>query len=139
MIQYHTADINFIFKSKRKTSAWIKKTIENEGFCLNDLNYIFCSDEYLLQVNLEYLQHDTLTDIITFDNSEEDNLVEGDVFISIDRVKENAQLFGITFENELCRVLVHGVLHLCGHGDKTSEQKANMRKLESYYLSQLEN
>ena len=129
MIQYHTEETNFILKSKRKTSAWIKKTIENEGFYLNDLNYIFCSDEFLLKVNLEYLQHDTLTDIITFDNSEDDNIVEGDIFISINRVKENAELFCITFENELHRVLIHGVLHLLKAGGVGNSLEAEAQKI----------
>ena len=135
MINFFTENIDFKLEKPLKTKKWLKNAIENESLELSELNFIFCDDEYLLKMNIDYLKYDTLTDIITFDNSEEDNIVEGDIFISINRVKENAHLFGITFENELHRVLIHGVLHLCGHGDKTSEEKANMRKLESYYLS----
>ena len=133
MIHYHTEGINFNFKSKRKTLAWIKKTIENEGFSLNELNYIFCSDEYLLQVNIEYLQHDTLTDIITFPYATAP--IEGDIFISIERVRDNAKDFNVPFEQELRRVIIHGVLHLCGYGDKTDKQAAIMRQKEEAALA----
>jgi probable rRNA maturation factor len=108
-----------------------------EGFELEELNYIFCSDEYLHQMNLTYLNHDTLTDIITFDNSEAEQIIEGDIFISIDRVKENSEEFDVLFETELHRVLVHGLLHLFGYKDKSEREKVLMREKEEACLSLL--
>jgi probable rRNA maturation factor len=119
----------------RKTVSWLKKAIRNEGFNLRELNFVFCSDEYLRSLNVSYLRHHTYTDIITFDNSQEDGLIEGDIFISIHRVKENAALFKTVFDIELHRVIIHGVLHLMGYSDKTTRKKAIMRKKEDAYLS----
>ncbi|WP_435355337.1 rRNA maturation RNase YbeY [Emticicia sp. SJ17W-69] len=135
MINFHTEDINFKVEKPIKTKKWLKKVIEMEGFELSEINYIFCSDEYLHKINLEYLDHDTLTDIITFDNSEEKNLIEGDIFVSIDRVNDNAKDFNSSFEQELQRVLVHGVLHLCGYYDKSIEDEKQMRAKEDFYLN----
>jgi rRNA maturation RNase YbeY len=115
--------------------AWIFETIKAEQKQLGELNYIFCSDEYLLKINKEYLNHDTLTDIITFDNSEEALTIEGDIFISIERVQENAQELKVSFEEELARVMIHGVLHLVGYKDKTLEDSQKMRAKEDHYLS----
>ncbi len=134
MIVFFNEDINFKFQGKNNFKAWLKKVAEKEGFSINNLNYIFCSDEYLHKVNLEYLDHDTYTDIITFDNSEEESTIEGDIFISIDRVRENSQTLNTVFEEEVKRVIVHGLLHLCGYDDHTPEDKAEMRKLESKYI-----
>ena len=116
-------------------SSWIEKTIETEGATLGAVSYIFCSDDYLHQMNVEYLNHDTLTDVITFPYN--DNPIEGDIFISIDRVKDNAQDLAVAFIDELHRVMIHGVLHLCGYSDETDEQEAEMRRKEDGYLKKL--
>ena len=135
MIVFFNEDINFKFQDKNKFKAWLKKVSEKEGFTIGQLNYIFCSDEYLHKINLEYLDHDTYTDIITFDNSEAETVIEGDIFISIERVRENSQTLNTVFDEELKRVVVHGLLHLCGYDDHTPEDKAEMRRLESGYIS----
>ncbi len=137
MIQFFNEDIDFKVPQSRITKKWLLNIIEAEGFHLNQLNYIFCSDEYLLKINQEYLEHDFYTDIITFDNSEEDNHIEGDIFISIDRVRENASIHQKKFEEELRRVLAHGVLHLVGYDDLEDEQELQMRAKEDHYLSKL--
>lgn len=134
-INYFSEDINFSLPNPRKRSLWVKRAIAGEGFVLKTLNYIFCSDDYLLSVNREYLQHDTYTDIITFNNSDADDAVEADIFISIDRVAENARDRNIPFEEELDRVLIHGVLHLVGYDDKSSAETRLMREKEEAYLS----
>lgn len=108
---------------------WIEKIILSENKHLGEINYIFCDDDYLHQINVEYLNHDTLTDIITFDYTE-DNVLSSDIFISIERVSDNANDFGVTFETELLRVMAHGILHLCGYKDKTEEDSQQMRKKE---------
>ncbi|PWK17845.1 rRNA maturation RNase YbeY [Arcicella aurantiaca] len=134
MIIFFNEDITFKFQGKNLFKAWLKKVAEKEGFKVKNLNYIFCSDEYLHKINVEYLDHDTYTDIITFDNSEDETTIEGDIFISIDRVKENSQTLNTVFEDELKRVIVHGLLHLCGYDDHSPEDKAEMRRLESEYI-----
>ena len=134
-IHFFAEDIVFKPLHPRKTSLWIKRAIEKEAHNLDTLNYIFCSDAYLLEMNQEYLSHKTYTDIITFDNSDEEKLINGDIFISIERVRENAEKFDTTFEQELHRVMIHGVLHLMGYKDKTPEEKSTMRKKEEAYLS----
>lgn len=133
-IHFFTEEIPFKLKQSLKLKAWIKSTIKKEKFTLKDLNYVFCSDASLLERNIQYLNHNTLTDIITFDLSEEEGIIEGEIYISIDRVRENALKFSKSFEDELHRVLIHGVLHLAGYRDKKAEQKAEMRKKEDYYL-----
>lgn len=134
MIVFFNEDIDFKFQGKNKFKAWLKKVADKEGFSINNLNYIFCSDEYLHKINLEYLDHDTYTDIITFDNSEDESTIEGDIFISIERVRENSQTLNTVFEEEVKRVIVHGLLHLCGYDDHTPAEKATMRRLESEYI-----
>lgn len=134
MVSYFTEDIRFLFKQKRFTSKWLKFVAESEMRKLGDISIIFCSDNYILDVNLKYLQHDYYTDIITFDYCE-GNTLSGDLFISIDSVRENATFYGTDFENELNRVIVHGVLHLIGYDDHTDEDVAVMRSKEDYYLS----
>jgi len=134
-INFFCEDVDFKLKHPRKTSTWIKESILKEKRILQGLNYIFCSDQYLLQMNQEYLNHKTLTDIITFDNAETAKTIEGDIFISIDRVTENAEKFDRPFDEELHRVLIHGVLHLVGYGDKDPASKAKMRKKEDTYLA----
>ncbi|MET3129332.1 rRNA maturation RNase YbeY [Arcicella rosea] len=135
MIVFFNEDIDFKFGQKNQLKAWLKKVAESEGFKMRNLNYIFCSDEYLHKINLEYLDHDTYTDIITFDNSEGEEDIEGDIFVSIERVKDNSQELKTEFLDEFKRVLVHGLLHLCGYDDHSDEDEAQMRELESKYIS----
>ncbi|MBS1521347.1 MAG: rRNA maturation RNase YbeY [Bacteroidetes bacterium] len=135
-INFFEEDISFKLKNKTAVKQWVKATIEAEGYKLKELNYIFCSDEYLLKINRQYLDHDTYTDIVTFDNSEKDGIIEGDIFISIDRIRENAIKFNSGEVNELHRVIIHGALHLLGYPDKTSETKKAMTGKEDHYLGQ---
>ena len=134
-IHFFYEDVDFHFTTIRKTKAWLKDVIKTEKKNLGEVNYIFCSDGFLANINVRYLNHNTLTDIITFDTSVDVHFIEGEIFISIDRVKENALKFKVPFEHELHRVMVHGVLHLVGYSDKTSQQKKIMRKKEDAYLS----
>ncbi len=135
MITFQPQDIKFDLKEKKKSKNWLKSIALKEGYKMGDLNYIFMSDEALLKMNLQYLNHDTYTDIITFDNSEDHSSIYGDIFISIDRVKENAESFKTQFENELRRVLAHGLLHLCGYKDKSEEEAKLMREMEEQSLA----
>ncbi|WAC11002.1 rRNA maturation RNase YbeY [Dyadobacter pollutisoli] len=136
MLNFFSEDVDFDLPRPLKTKKWIKKTSESEGYEISDLNYIFCSDEYLLEINKQYLDHDYFTDIITFDNSEEDNILEGDIYISVDRVRENAETFHADFETEMRRVLIHGLLHLMGYEDSDESLKKAMRAKEDEYLIQ---
>lgn len=122
--------------AQKRKKDWIKFTIEREGFHCGDLNYIFCSDQYLLNINREYLQHDYFTDVITF-NYVEEKVISGDIFISIDTVKRNAKEYNVAFDNELCRVIIHGVLHLVGYDDKDDLSQQEMTKKENEYLQEL--
>ncbi len=135
MIHFCTEDITFSLKEKLKHKAWLNEVAKQEGKKILELSYVFCSDDYLLQINQAYLNHDTLTDIVTFDNSEDPKKIEGDIFISIDRVKENGEKLG-TSETELERVMVHGLLHLLGYKDKKKEEKALMTEKEDFYIKQ---
>ncbi|CAN5466337.1 rRNA maturation RNase YbeY [soil metagenome] len=137
MIRFFNEDVPYKLTQKQATRQWLKQQAEGEGYTVGDLNYIFCSDDYVLQVNRDYLQHDYYTDIITFDQSEEDDKLEGDIFISVDRVADNAQQLGISAEQEMRRVLAHGMLHLCGYGDKTDEEAAQMRAKEEEWMASL--
>ena len=134
MISYFTEDVKFVLKGKLLNNRWLKMVVESEVKRLGDLSIIFCSDPYILDVNLRYLQHDYFTDIITFDYCEGDT-ISGDLFISIDSVRENALYYGASFEDELDRVMVHGVLHLLGYDDHTPEETAVMREKEYYYVN----
>ncbi|MBK0403585.1 rRNA maturation RNase YbeY [Adhaeribacter sp. BT258] len=134
-ISFETEDIHFELTNYQQVSTWIKQVIHNHDYQLGELTFIFCSDDYLHKINLEYLDHDTLTDIITFDNADEEGTIEGDIFVSVERVKENAVELKIPFEDELHRVLIHGVLHLLGHDDTTPELKVAMRWEEDKCLS----
>ncbi|WP_411273605.1 rRNA maturation RNase YbeY [Daejeonella sp.] len=136
-IKFFSEDVPFKLKHKISLRKWIKETIEAEGFHLKELNFVFCSDNYLLAINQEYLKHDTFTDIITFDNSDNDHRIVGDIFISIDRVSENAQTFKVPDHDELHRVMVHGTLHLLGYTDKGKTAKTLMTAKENYYLGKL--
>jgi len=130
-------ETDFKLNSEEKISKWIVDTILSEDYKLEEINYVFCDDEYLHKLNLEFLNHDTLTDIISFDNSV-GKIIQGDIFISVERVADNAKDFGVSFENELQRVMIHGVLHYCGYKDKTGEEATLMREKENHYLSVLE-
>lgn len=134
-IHFFTEDISFSLDQEDSTINWINKVLEKEGYKAENINYVFCSDAHLLELNQQYLNHDTLTDIITFDNSEEKENLEADIFISIDRVKENASVLKKEFSNELHRVIIHGLLHLLGLKDKTEAEKQEMREKEDACLS----
>jgi len=120
---------DFEFQEEKSFDTWIRKVISSEEKQLGEINYIFCDDHYLYKINLKFLEHDTYTDIISFDNSEGDEL-NGDIFISTDRVTENAKEYNVDFSEELKRVMIHGILHLCGYGDKTESEAALMRQKE---------
>ncbi|MDR6809801.1 rRNA maturation RNase YbeY [Dyadobacter sp. BE34] len=134
MVSFFSEDIDFKVVNPLKTRKWLKNASISEGYELSQLNYVFCSDEYLLEINKQYLDHDYFTDIITFDNSEEDNQLEGDIYISVDRVRENAATFHTDFDTEMRRVLIHGLLHLAGHDDTSEALKTAMRAKEDEYL-----
>ena len=134
MISYFNEDIDFKFKGKALNNQWLRMVAGSEVRRVGDISIIFCSDNYILDVNMRYLQHDYFTDIITFDYCEGDRL-SGDLFISIDSVRENALYYGAEFEDELNRVMVHGLLHLIGYDDHTEEEQKVMRAKEDYYLS----
>lgn len=134
-ISFFTESVTYNLPQKLKVKKWIKATIEKEGFRLQELNFIFCIDEYLLGINQQYLNHDTYTDIITFDNSNEEKLIVSDIFISIERVKENAKTFKTTEFDEVCRIMIHGTLHLLGYKDKGKAAKTLMTQKENEYLS----
>lgn len=133
MIRYFQEDIRFEFKQKMLNNRWLKMVAGSEMRRLGAINIIFCSDNYILDVNMKYLQHDYFTDIITFDYCEKD-VLSGDLFISIDSVRENAQFYGTEFADELNRVMVHGLLHLIGYDDHSEADIAVMRQKENYYL-----
>ena len=133
MIRYFQEDIRFELKQKMLNNRWLKMIAGSEMRRLGAVNIIFCSDNYILDVNMKYLQHDYFTDIITFDYCEKD-VLSGDLFISIDSVRENAQFYGTEFADELNRVMVHGLLHLIGYDDHSEADIAVMRQKENYYL-----
>ena len=134
MINFNIELEGFRLTERNRKKELLKSIIREHGFKPGELNYIFVSDEELLKINMEYLNHPTYTDIITFDNSESDKQIEGDIFISIDRVKDNADKFKTSFERELIRVMAHGVLHLAGYKDKKPEEAQAMREAEERAL-----
>lgn len=134
MVRYFTEDIKFEYKNRLFNKRWLKMVAGSEMKKLGDINIIFCSDNYILDVNMRYLQHDYFTDIITFDYCE-GSVLSGDLFISIDSVRENSEHYGTAFDEELHRVIVHGVLHLIGYDDHSDEDIAMMRSKENYYLN----
>jgi len=134
MISYYYEDTKFVFKGKQRNNRWLRLVAESEIRRMGDISIIFCSDNYILDINMKYLQHDYFTDIITFDYCEGEK-ISGDLFISIDSVRENAAFYGTEFEDELNRVMVHGVLHLIGYDDHTQKDIKMMRSKEDYYLS----
>ena len=127
-------EIEFFLKDQMPLVKWISQAIKNEGFEEGDLNYIFCSDNQLQKKNIKYLKHNTLTDVISFDYTM-GKLISGDIFISIERVIENSSSYTVSFENELHRVMIHGILHYCGYSDKSKDDQKLMRSKEDYYLS----
>ena len=133
MIRYYCEDVKFVFKDKLATNRWLKFVAGSEVRTIGDVNIIFCSDNYILDVNMRYLQHDYFTDIITFDYCE-GNKLSGDLFISVDTVRENAIEYGAEFDEELHRVIVHGLLHLIGYDDHTPEEEKQIQEKEDYYL-----
>ncbi|MBO8474697.1 MAG: rRNA maturation RNase YbeY [Bacteroidetes bacterium] len=133
MILYNFQDTKFVFKYKSLNNRWLKMVAESEIRRIGDISIIFCSDNYILEVNRKYLGHDYFTDIITFDYCS-GNVLSGDLFISVDSVKENSVEYGTEFEDELNRVIVHGILHLIGYDDHTEEDVKVMREKENYYL-----
>ena len=136
MVRFFNEDVDYKLSQKAAAKKWLTAQAKAEGHDMGDLNYVFCSDEYVLQVNRDHLNHDYYTDIITFDNREfEDDPIEGDIFISVDRVADNAAQLGVSAEQEMRRVLAHGLLHLCGYGDKTEADQAVMRSKEDEWLA----
>lgn len=133
MIRYFFEDTDFVFKSRKENNAWLKAVAESELRRIGSVNIIFCSDNYILDINQKYLQHDYFTDIITFDYCE-DKTLSGDLFISVDSVRENSLFYKTDFREELLRVIVHGILHLIGYDDHTPEEQKLMRSKENYYL-----
>lgn len=139
-INFFNEGIDFTLEETETIAHWIVNTIKEEGYTdIEELNIIFCSDDYLLSINQQYLQHDTYTDIISFDNSNDENTISGDIFISIERIRENAAIFKVTEDEELNRVIIHGILHFCGYLDSTSNEKEVMTEKENYYLKHLPN
>ena len=136
-INFFVEEIDFRLKNKKILRAWIASTLSAENKILKEINFIFCNDAYLLKINQEYLKHDTYTDIITFDNSEKEEEIVSDIFISVERVTDNAQSFQIPFLLELHRVMIHGVLHLAGYKDKSAKDVKIMRSKENFYLNTL--
>lgn len=137
MIAYYSEQTHFILKGKNKNNIWLRLVCESEIRKPGDISIIFCSDDYILDINKRFLSHDYFTDIITFNYCEGDK-VSGDLFISVDTVKANADTYGDGFEREIHRVMVHGVLHLIGYDDHTDAQQKEMRAKEDYYLSLLD-
>ena len=133
MIRYSCQDIDFSFSKRRFTSSWLKKVAQEEKLSIGDVNVIFCSDAYILELNKKYLNHNYFTDIITFDYCIED-ILSGDLFISVETVKDNSSFYKTSFDEELFRVIVHGLLHLVGYNDHTDEEKKTMRFKEDFYL-----
>lgn len=129
-------ETDFELPNEDELSQWISNVIDEEDFREGEINYIFCDDAYLLDLNIEFLQHDTLTDIISFDYTM-GKLISGDIYISIERIQENSEIFEVSFSDELSRVMVHGVLHYCGYKDKSEAEEAEMRLKENYYISRL--
>lgn len=133
-ISFFKEKVVFRLSKQESLRNWITKAAKKEGYSIQEINYVFCSDKYLKKMNVDYLNHDYYTDIITFDNSIEKKKIIGDIFISIDTVKFNSKEYQTTFENELHRVMIHGLLHLVGYKDKTPKDQKEMRKMEDFWL-----
>lgn len=137
MVEYNY-ETSFELKDEKLLENWIEEVALNHGFEVGEINYIFCDDAYLLKLNVEFLQHDTLTDVISFDNSL-GKLINGDIFISVERVTENAKEYNVAFDDELQRVMIHGILHYMGFKDKTDDEVKQMRSAENTALKLLNN
>ena len=134
-LNFFSEDVDFQEDGVNDLSDWLKSSVANEGFDIQQVNFIFCSDEYLLEINRKHLDHDYYTDIITFDLSDRPKIIESDIFISIERIGDNAESNNLRFVDEYHRVLIHGLLHLMGYNDKTEDEKSIMRKAENKYLA----
>ena len=136
MVRYYNDQTNFRLRDKRKIASWLKAVAQEEGYALGDVTYIFCSSEVHRKMNIDFIGHDYFTDVITFDYSDlkGEGIVSGDIFIDVDTVKDNARIYGATFTSEMHRIIVHGVLHLCGQKDKTPRANAEMHRKEDKYL-----
>ncbi len=137
IIEFFSEEVEFTLPHPEAVKKWIISTIESKDRELEEVNIIFCSDSFLLNINREYLEHDYYTDIITFDYSEE-SLINGELYISVDTVKSNSEIYGVSFIHEMKRVIIHGILHLIGFKDATDEERDEMRGLEDYYLGKYE-
>ena len=136
MVRYYNDSTTYRLREKRKVAAWLKMVAEQEGYTLGDVTYIFCSSEVHRKMNIDYIGHDYFTDIITFDYSElDEGVVSGDIFIDVETVADNARIYGVTARQEMLRVVVHGVLHLCGQKDKDPEDEKEMHRKEDKYLA----
>jgi rRNA maturation RNase YbeY len=133
-IRFFSEEINFTLKKKIKIRIWLTNVIREENSSPLNINYIFCSDEYLSELNKKYLHHNTLTDILTFPDLSNPNKISGDIYISVERIKENAEKYQQAFDKELDRVMIHGILHLLGYNDKAPKDKEFMTRKEDYYL-----
>ena len=133
MIEFSSQN-DFVLEQSERVESWLKAASLKESYGIDSLGYVFCSDDFLLEINQQFLDHDTLTDIVTFDYTE-GTILNGEIYISTDRVADNAKDFNVTFETELLRVIIHGLLHMCGYGDKTEEEKLQMRSKEDEYLA----
>ena len=135
MIRFFSEDIIFTLRNKRKLREWIVTCVLNRGLKTGEINFVFCNDDFLLELNNKYLKHNTLTDILTFPEVDNKELIGGDIYISVPRVRENAIELGELFDDELHRVIIHGVLHLCGYKDKSKMEKEEMRLMEDLCLA----
>ena len=135
LVQFHFVTIGVTLNERTRLKKFLLGLAKKEGYRLKSVNYIFCSDSYLLKLNQDYLRHNTLTDIITFPLSKKGDPLEAEIYISLERVKENAGLFSTTIKEELHRVIFHGLLHLCGYKDKSASEKSIMRQKENEYLA----
>ena len=136
MVRYYNDSTTYRLREKRKVAAWLKLVAEQEGYTLGDVTYIFCSSEVHRKINIDFIGHDYFTDIITFDYSElDEGVVSGDIFIDVETVADNARIYGVTARQEMLRVVVHGVLHLCGQKDKDPEDEKEMHRKEDKYLA----
>lgn len=133
-ISFFNADVSYVLRSKNGIRLWLSDVIKKERFRLGELSIILCSDEYLFRMNVQYLNHKTYTDIITFDQSESEEEVSGELYISLDRIRDNAKALNINVLDEIHRVIVHGTLHLCGYQDKDPKSKSKMTSKENFYL-----
>ena len=133
MIEFSSQN-DFVLEQSERVESWLKAASLKESYGIDSLGYVFCSDDFLLEINQQFLDHDTLTDIVTFDYTE-GTILNGEIYISTDRVADNAKDFNVDFDTELRRVIIHGLLHMCGYGDKTEDEKSRMRSKEDEYLA----